>query len=220
MSALEAVRTEISELEARLARLRQAEAVLADDVKTTDAEVLAEPVADAPAPQPPVDHPAPPAVRRQVERHYRAPVLEDALDPIRSALAVEPRSVSQLAAILGYRVNPTVRAVIRAALEQLDAVLVPATGAWTLAPPPAPEPPSPNGHHAPESEPDLDEISDAEVDAAYLERRILDVLRAEPLTPVVVAVRIDAPEHAVRMACDRLVKTGALSVMGDGSYVG
>lgn len=73
---------------------------------------------------------------------------------------------------------------------------------------------SPPSEPAPEPESQPDEI-----DAAYLDRRLVTLLGRGPQSAEDAAEAIDAPVEAVKAACDRLTDGGAISLMTDGRWV-
>lgn len=153
--------------------------------------------------------------------------VEDALPGVRDALQDGPLSLQAIHTAIGRSRNHRTETIIGEALERLGAVQV--DRLWSL---------NGNGHVPAEPAPRIDTQSvsnsglnpnrvetpeaeqDAEIDEAYMQRRLLGALQVKPMTAADAADAIDAPERMVAIACGRLTESGELSRMTDGRYVG
>lgn len=198
MSILNAVRAELARAEQRVEQLRELERLALE--LTGD---MIEQTAAAAAP-------ADPPRRRRAPR--RRLTVDEVIDGIRDAMHEGPVSIQDLHRALGISRTAHTGAIVMDALERLGAVTAGNRKGGALYA-------LPNGNGAvaaPPAPPDVVE----DVDAAYLERRVLDMLRREPMLVDDLAAAIDAPAEAVRAACQRLTESGECSLMADGHYVG
>jgi hypothetical protein len=200
-SILNAVRAELEQTERRLEQLRELERLAVELAGDMIEQTAAAAVAPA----------RPPKARRAPRRRRLS--VDEVLDGIRDAMHEGPVSLNQLHQALGIGVSAHSTGVIRDALEQLGAVTAgKRTGGLLYA--------LPNGNGAVAAPPAPPDVEEEDVDAAYLERRVVDVLRREPMLVDDLAAAIDAPAEAVRAACQRLTEAGECSLMADGRYVG
>lgn len=200
--------TAIRDGEQELERLRRARAAIADATQNP-----------APAPPAPSRTPVTPANARKAhgkDKHPRQPklTLEDALDPVRDAIADQPRTVHQICGAIGRVPSVNVKNVVRQVLEQLGATLT--TSGWTVQQHEEPDPPP--GVEAPESPNGVHQPDPGELEAAYLERRLLATLEDGLFTSELLAQRLDAGTEDIKDACHRLEREGHCRRTADGMW--